>query len=412
MTDVGAAAKLPWRGSDPDGLAEWDGSAPDLRFALALHARLAGEGARGFAWSPYSVASAWAPPRPAPAAAPETSSRRRSPRTATWTGSPPGWPPAPCSAPTDAGARLAVANTLWADLTLPLAPAYRELVKSWPGGEAAARLPRRPRGGPAGDQRGCRAEHPRADRGPARVRHRQPRHRRGDRQRPGLRASWTRPFDRAGPGRAVRTPGGAVEVPTMRTTRSLPYAAVDGWQVVSVPAGDGVLADILLPAGDLAAAEAALDADRLAALLAGPGRPRWRWTCRRSGLVAQGCWRSRWAGSGVRLLFTPEADLSGVTDGEEPLGRGRRGAQGGAYPGRGRPGGRGGDCGDDDPARRGGQPAAAGAGPGGPAVPAAGPAPAERRARHPPGRVTRAEPPRCGPRSPRRTAAMSSRGVA
>ena len=84
-----------------------------------------------------------------------------------------------------------------------------------------------------------------------------------------LRASWLKPFEPGGtrPQRFA-APGGDVDVPTMRVTRQLPYVARDGWTVVSVPAGEGVVADVLLPDGDLASAEAGLDADRLDGLLA------------------------------------------------------------------------------------------------------------------------------------------------
>jgi serine protease inhibitor len=135
-----------------------------------------------------------------------------------------------------------------------------------------------------------------------------------------LRASWTKPFEKAGTRpQPFRTPGGEVEVPTMRTTRQLPYAAVDGWQVVSVPAGDGVLADILLPAGDLAPAEAALDADRVAALLAATRPTEVALELPKVRVSGQASLEEPLGRLGVRLLFTPEADLSGVTDGEEPL---------------------------------------------------------------------------------------------
>jgi serpin B len=297
-------------------------TAPDLRFALALHARLAADRPAGFAWSPYSVASALGltaagargRTREELAAALTTDGDLDRLAAALAAG-------AALGAGQDAGARLAVANTLWADLTLPLSPAYRDLVKSWPGGEARGADFR---GNPEAMRQDINADVEHSTRGLI-----------TDLLGPGtisrdtgavivnalwLRASWASPFEKAETRpRPFRTPAGEVEVPTMRTTRQLPYAARDGWQVVSVRAGDGVLADVLLPDGDLAPAEAALDAGRLASLLAATRPTEVALELPRVRVRGQASLEQPLAGLGVRLLFTAEADLSGVTDGEEPL---------------------------------------------------------------------------------------------
>jgi serine protease inhibitor len=297
-------------------------TAPDLRFALALQAQVARDRPAGFAWSPYSVASALG------LTAAGARGRTREELVAALT--PDGdldrlaaalAAGATLGAGPDAEARLAVANTLWADLTLPLSPAYRDVVKSWPGGSARGADFR---GDADGVRQEINADVERSTRGLI-----------TDLLQPGtvsrdtgavivnalwLRASWTRPFEKGETRpRPFRSPGGEVEVPTMRTTRQLPYAARDGWQVVSLPAGDGVLADVLLPDGDLPAAEAALDPARLESLLAAAKPTEVALELPRVRVRGQASLQEPLAGLGVRLLFTSEADLSGVTDGREPL---------------------------------------------------------------------------------------------
>ncbi|HZB51466.1 MAG TPA: serpin family protein, partial [Mycobacteriales bacterium] len=118
-------------------------TAPDTRFALPLHRLVAGSPDTGFAWSPYSVASALGlvaagargdslrelaavlAPAAGPGAEPDLDALAAALAAGAALREDPG-----------ALARLAVANTLWADLTLPLSRAYLDAVKSWPGGSA------------------------------------------------------------------------------------------------------------------------------------------------------------------------------------------------------------------------------------------------------------------------------------
>ena len=314
-------------------------TAPDLRFALALHARVAGGRPAGFAWSPYSVAAALG----LTAAGARGRTRDELVGLLAADGDLDGLAAALAAgaALTPAGgaaagaggggkgvvggsgpeAALAVANTLWTDLTLPLSPAYRDLVKSWPGGSARGADFR---GAPEAARQEINADVERSTRGLV-----------TDLIDSGaisrdtgavivnalwLRASWTTPFERAQTRpQPFRTPGGPIEVPTMRTTRQLPYAARGGWTVVSVPAGSGVLADVLLPDGDLDAAEAELDADRLAGLLAATRPTEVALELPRVAVRGQAGLADPLAALGARLLFSPDADLSGVTDGREPL---------------------------------------------------------------------------------------------
>jgi serpin B len=135
-----------------------------------------------------------------------------------------------------------------------------------------------------------------------------------------LRASWTKPFERGGTRpQPFATPAGPVEVPTMRTTARLPYAARGGWTLVSVPAGGGVVADVLLPDGDLAAAEAALDPPALAALLDAARPAEVALELPRVKVRGQASLAEPLAALGIRRLFSDGADLTGVTGGREGL---------------------------------------------------------------------------------------------
>jgi serine protease inhibitor len=86
-----------------------------------------------------------------------------------------------------------------------------------------------------------------------------------------LKCAWINRFtEGATTQRPFHAPGGTVDVPTMELSESVGYAAVPGWQVVSLPAAGGVQAVVLLPDGDLASAEAELDVATLAGLLDAP----------------------------------------------------------------------------------------------------------------------------------------------
>lgn len=291
----------------------------DARFALALHRQLAADPARSVAWSPYSVASALG------VVAAGAGGRTRDELTAAL-----GdldalaadlAAAAAMRATPDATARIGVANTLWADLRLPVADAYLSAVKSWPGGAARGADFR---GDPEGVRQEINADVERTTHGliadliPAGLLGRDTRA--AVVNALWLRASWLKPFDRGGTRpQPFRTPGGPVEVPTMRTTRSLSYAHRDGWTVVTVPAGEGVVADVLLPDGELAAAEAALDAPRLHALLTGTAPREVALELPKVTVRGQVSLVEPLSAVGIRTLFGPAADLSGVTGGKEGL---------------------------------------------------------------------------------------------
>lgn len=288
-------------------------TAPELTFALALHRLIAAD--RSFAWSPYSVASALG----VVAAGARGTTRDE---LAAALGDLDG-----LAASLAAGAALGrgpqptvtlgVANTLWADLTLPVADGYLAAVKAWPGGAARGADFR---GGAEAARQEINADVSRSTRGLIE-----------DLIPPGLldaetravvvnalylRASWLTPFKAADTRpQEFRTPGGPVEVPTMRTTASLPYAARGGWTLVSVPAGEGVVADVLLPDGELSVP----DAGTLAGLLEAARPAEVALELPRVKVRGQASLAEPLAALGIRRLFSPDADLSGITGGEEGL---------------------------------------------------------------------------------------------
>ncbi|MEN3356537.1 MAG: hypothetical protein V7637_519 [Mycobacteriales bacterium] len=318
---------LPGRKPGPS-LPWWqDGrmAAPDLRFVLDLHAAIAGaDRSAGFVWSPYSVGSALG------LAAAGAGGDTRQEIAAALAGGGDLAPVATALADAavldpggDGGpeARIAVANTLWPDRTLPVAPAYVAAVRAWPGG--AVRVADF-RGDPAGARHTINADVEKTTNGlikdlvPADAIRRETRAVLVNAL--WLRASWLTEFPRGATVPApFHAPTGRATVPTMRVERRLRYAAGGGWQLVGLPAGGGVLAEVLLPDGDLAGAEPALTPAALAGLL-DAAQPRqvslWLPKFRVEG---QAPLVGPLAAVGVRRLFSDAADLSGVTGGEERL---------------------------------------------------------------------------------------------
>ena len=130
-----------------------------------------------------------------------------------------------------------------------------------------------------------------------------------------LKVAWVHRFAEGGTKPApFHTPGGAVDVPTMRLTETVGYAAVGGWQVVELPAVGGVQAVVLLPDGDLAEAETAVDADTLGTLLAAPTKVKVDLRLPRLEVRTQAELTGALNALGVRTMFTREADLSGISE--------------------------------------------------------------------------------------------------
>lgn len=300
-------------------------TAPDLRFVLDLHRQLAGADlARGFVWSPYSVASALGLAATGAAGGTRAEIARAVPAggdldrlagalaaAAELDPGGEGW----------AGAAIAVANTLWADATLPVAAAYAAAVRSWPGG--AARTVDF-RGAPDAARREVNADVERTTHGLIRDLLAADQVRSDTRailvNALWLRASWLAAFPEHGTEPApFRAPGGPVEVPMMHLQRRLRFAARSGWTLVGLPAGGGVSAEVLLPDGDLADAEPALTPGALADLIEATRPTEVALWLPRFRVEADAPLVQPLAAVGVRALFTDAADLSGVTGGAERL---------------------------------------------------------------------------------------------
>jgi serine protease inhibitor len=284
----------------------------DATFALALHRLLAADPGRGLAWSPYSVASALGV-----VAAGARGATRDELAAVLGDLDALAASLAAAAAPGDDTVTLAVANTLWADLTLPVAAEYVAAVKAWPGGSARGADFR---GDPEAARQDVNADVERTTRGLI-----------TDLLPPGLvdqetraivvnalylKAAWTKAFEKRDTRpQPFRAPAGEIEVPTMRTTRSLPYAARGGWTLVSLPAGGGVVADVLLPDGDLTPLEPAT----LAGLLSAARPAEVGLELPRVKVRGQASLAEPLAALGIRRLFTDDADLAGITGGREGL---------------------------------------------------------------------------------------------
>ncbi len=295
-----------------------------LDFSLSLHHSCAPGGGRSFCWSPYSVASALG----LAAAAAGGSTRDEltaALRAAGQDGDLAGLVELLTgAAELEAGAGseepvLAVANTLWAHEELPIHQSYLRELEGWPG-SAVRNAPFRSDPEQARQQINADVAETTRNLIPELL-------------DPGtvdpdtvaalvnalyLKVSWREAFDEnATVPKAFHAPEGSHDVPTMHATRTLGYAAQDGWQVVNVPAAGGVEAVVLLPDGDLGPAEAELDSGRLEALLSSAEQHRLELFLPKFEVTGDAELRGPLAALGVRTLFTPEADFSQLT--EEPL---------------------------------------------------------------------------------------------
>jgi serine protease inhibitor len=249
----------------------------------------------------------------------------------------------------DSAAKIAAAYALWVDTTLPVEDAYAQIVNATATGAAGT--------GQAGG--GVRAVDFRGDPAAARqvINADVEEHTRGwirellsaehvTRATRAIlvnalwaRLRWIDPFDPARTAPAdFHAPGGVRQVPTMARTGLFSYAAADNWQLVTLPSHGDLVLDVLLrdrPAGNA-------DADKAGTAGNGPPRgmdthlsPGWpdptllAMLYRQTGLSMVDLRLPRFAVAygtelapvltrlGARSLFTPEADLSGISP--EPL---------------------------------------------------------------------------------------------
>ncbi|GDY31387.1 serpin family protein [Gandjariella thermophila] len=289
-----------------------------LAFVLALHRSLAPDPTRTACWSPYSVASALGLTAFAARGA------TRDELVTALLGEPGADPRALADAlsaaaelPGEHGAEtpaLTVANTLWAAQGLAVRPEFGDELAAWPNG-AARTAPF------ADDPEAARAliNDSVAETTRGLIRQLVP---------PGavgpdtlsalvnalyLRTGWRNRFpEHATAPQPFHAPDGRRDVPTMRLTAKLGYAARHGWQAVTLPAVGGVDAVVLLPDGDLATAEPELDTARLADLLDAPSPARVDLALPRLRVAERASLQEALGRLGVRRLFTKAADLGGL----------------------------------------------------------------------------------------------------
>ena len=216
-----------------------------LEYVISLHNALPREG--NLPWSPYSVASALG------LAATGARGRTRDELAAALAG----------GGKLDVLARLlsdsvrlsaaeaAVANTLWTRIGLNVREEFRQAVLGWPGGAVRA----------------ADFEHD-AEGSRQKINNDVEQETRGlvkELLPPGavhdetgtvivnalyLRVAWQNPFEE---GRTLpapfHAPSGTRDVPIMRQQEQFRYAAVDGWQMVTLPTPSDVVVDVLLPDG-------------------------------------------------------------------------------------------------------------------------------------------------------------------
>lgn len=293
-----------------------------LEFALAVHRALAPDVTRNACWSPYSVASALG--LAAQAARGETRAEllrllvgdanselgKHAELLST----------AAALDPARAGAReepvLAVSNTLWAVEDLSINPTFAVDLAAWPGSQVAiapfVRDPEAARQMINADVAETTrqlipellpqdAVHPDTVAALVNALY--------------LRVAWRHGFGEQETEPApFRAPGGTREVPMMRQTEQLGYAAVDGWQVVRLPAEGGVEAVVLLPdAGEPDPGDTALEAARLERLLVAPEPARVDLRMPKLDLGAQQELAGPLTALGVRSLFDTGGDLTGLS---------------------------------------------------------------------------------------------------
>ena len=279
-------------------------------FALNLGRRLMSAGTGNFVWSPYSVASALG----LAAAGARGGTYAELERAL-------GAAPADLGlgeAATLDGAEIAVANQLWLREGLPVEEAYERTVRGFAG---AAVQGADFAGDPERARRAINAEVTKATRELI-----------SDLLPPGsidartaavivnalyLKAAWHSAFAR-GDTLPVpfHGPGGRRRVPMMRRTGRMAYAEAHGWRMVTLTAGGGVVADVLL--GEERGDEPGTPSPDVLRGLYDTARPiKVALSVPRFRVEGQAGLAEPLAALGVRTAFTDDADFSGISP--EPL---------------------------------------------------------------------------------------------
>jgi serpin B len=210
-------------------------------------------------------------------------------------------------------ADVAVANTLWTRLGLPFEDAYQQAVLGWPGGALhAADF----RGDPEGSRVKINADVEKTTRGLIK-----------ELLAAGtitpataavivnalyLKVAWRQAFEKSVTlPRPFYAPSGRRRVPTMRQTQRMPYAAANGWRMVTMPTeSDDVVVDVLLSDEDRTEIDAAALTglyDSAATVQVDLALPRFR-------VETSATLNGPLGDLGVVMAFDPDrADFSGIT---------------------------------------------------------------------------------------------------
>ena len=218
----------------------------------------------------------------------------------------------------DDRAQIAVANTLWADETVPMRAGFESLLQAWPGGQVrTAPFSKAPdvartmiNADVATTTNGLIPElllpgTVSADTIVALV------------NALYLRVSWNHGFPEKSTAPAIfYSPTGEQLLDTMTATRNLGYARQRGWQIVTLGAGE-VEAVVMLPDEELAAVESSLDAVTLVELLAAPKQTPVQLSMPRLKVSTRATLTELLQQLGVNTVFTVDPDLGLISP--EPL---------------------------------------------------------------------------------------------
>jgi serpin B len=134
-----------------------------------------------------------------------------------------------------------------------------------------------------------------------------------------LKAPWQTPFteEATKPAPFTRPDGSQVDVPTMMTGESLPYAAGTGWRAVELPYLGGQLAMTIVVPDDVAGFEAGLDAAALDTIVKALDVQQVELFLPRFSIETKASLAEALRALGMPLAFDPEqADFSGITSAE------------------------------------------------------------------------------------------------
>ncbi|WP_370947946.1 serpin family protein [Amycolatopsis sp. cg5] len=133
-----------------------------------------------------------------------------------------------------------------------------------------------------------------------------------------LKTAWQKPFvDRNTALAPFHVHDETREVPTLWQEETLGHGARDGWQIVTLPAGGGVEAVVLLPDGDLGEAECELDGTRLGRLLSATEDKMVRLSLPKFAIDVRSPLTATLKELGVRTIFSPSADFTPLSPSKE-----------------------------------------------------------------------------------------------